>query len=508
MVAFTKSPSVRFSLPLILGVLFTLGVLGWKHGRDLARQQEARIQAELDRDLRDLSCDLRVQRAIWNGESPLARSALRILLDQTEGLSRIDLVLRGRRGEATRTLVSLAKPDAGELLPWNGKIPALAQIYRRPDSDHVLGIQPVRSMEDVLGGQTAEALGSSGRAALVYWVDESRLLAAPRRPAWAVWGPILGAGLFLTLMLLWFSGIQERLGQRERLQLRSDLRAARWEIQVLEESFELRVDEGTREIREVMRRLEHLSELKDGFLASVSHELRTPLTSIRSFAEILLQSWYEEEPETRTEFLTIIREESKRICRLINQVLDLEKIEAGRMDWHLESFDLTEMGRKTLRVQEGLRNLKPVDYELDVPEGPVLYCGDQDRLQQVLVNLLSNAWKHSPEGGRIRLSIFEFAGGVELRVEDEGPGVPDSGAREAIFDKFHQEGPGEEPGLASTGLGLPIAREIVHMHGGWISCTDGELGGACFVLLLPHDEGRLERVMGRSETLFRVPAAE
>ena len=512
MVVFTTSQTTRFLLPLILGILFALGLLGWRQARDLSSAKESRHWAELREEVHELASDLRVLRAVWNQDASMARSAARILMQQRHAITRIELVYRGRGNPKMSTLFDVQKKDAAILQEWKGELPSMATLHRRPGSNQVLGIQPVRTMEEVLGNPGESGDKSSGRAALIYQVDESRLGLGSRISIWSAWGPVLGVALMLILSLLVSSRTFLRRDRLDRTRSRRELCAAQLEIQVLEESFEHRVDEATREIRESMQRLESLADLKDGFLASVSHELRTPLTSIRSFAEILLQSWYEEDPDTRAEFLTIIQEESKRICRLINQVLDLEKIEAGKMDWRIESFDMVELGRKTLKVQTGLQKLKPVQYELVAPEGAVLCCGDRDRLQQVLVNLLSNAWKHSPEGGRIHLVIQEFAGGVELRIEDEGPGIPDDGTREAIFDKFHQDKVAEEGVLPSTGLGLPIAGEIVHMHGGWISYAEGNLSGACFAILLPHDESRLERALAADSTaahpLFRVPANE
>jgi signal transduction histidine kinase len=517
MVVLSSSYTTRVLLPLSLGIVCILGILGWRQARELSRVEEIRALEELHGEFQALANDLRVMRAVWNGEDSVARSAARILLNQRDAVVKIELQYRTRKGEESRMLLRVERQGSRDTLRWNGKIPTEAHILRRPALGQCLAIQPVRTMEEVLGSREETRAGDSGRAALLYWIDESRVAASASTFPWQIWVPLVGAGL---LLLLGLFGLTRRHVGRDRiaqLGMRKDLHAAQLEIRVLEESFEHRVDEATREIREVMKKLEHMTELKDGFLASVSHELRTPLTSIRSFAEILLESWYDENPETRTEFLTIIREESKRICRLINQVLDLEKIESGRMDWNLSSFDLKVLGEKTLKVQGGLTKLKSVQYELLAPEEPVLYCGDEDRLQQVLVNLLSNAWKYSPEGGRIHLMIHEFAGGVEIRIEDEGPGVPDDGTRELIFEKFHQGQVSEEGALPSTGLGLPIASEIVHMHGGWVSCSQGSLSGASFVILLPHDEGRLERALNDArqegsvedtQAMFRVPAAE
>mgnify|MGYP002713150148 CR=1 FL=1 len=501
MAVFTPSFSTRVLLPLSLGTLCILGFLGWRQGRGLSRVQEARVLEQTQARFQALANDLRVLRAVWNGEGSMARSAARTLLDQHQAIVRIELQYRTRDDEPSRMLLRVEKPDLRDTLGWDGKMPTDASLQRRPALGQVLGIQPVRTMEEVLGREGERGSDDSGRAVLLYWLDESLLAPATIASTAAIWGPTLGAVLLLILGMYGLTRNHERRDRAERSDLRQDLHAARLEIQVLEESFEHRVEGATREIREVMQELERMTKIKDGFLSSVSHELRTPLTSIRSFAEILLQAWYDETPETRTEFLTIIREESKRICRLINQVLDLEKIESGGMDWQLQTFDLEVLAEKTIKAQGGLAKLKDVGYELVGPDRPVLWFGDEDRLQQVLVNLLSNAWKHSPEGGRIVVSIQEFEGGVEIRVEDEGPGVPDDGTRESIFEKFHQERVGEEGTLPSTGLGLPIAREIVHMHGGWISCTDGSLQGASFVMLLPRDgEG--------SDALFRVPAAE
>ena len=228
---------------------------------------------------------------------------------------------------------------------------------------------------------------------------------------------------------------------------------------------------------------DELAELKDHFFSSMTHELRTPLTSIRSFAEIL-QSTPPDEEEVRQEFLEIIHTEAERMSRLVNELLDISKIEAGCMRYDVRAVDLAEQGRLVTRLFRPLLQEKQISMELDLPQGLPPVLADHDRVHQVLTNLVGNAARFSPEGGRIRLSARGRGLEIEFQVEDQGRGVPPE-EQERIFDPYRQveiEGGGKE----GTGLGLPISRLLVENMGGKIHCADSmDLGGACFVFCLP-----------------------
>ena len=256
--------------------------------------------------------------------------------------------------------------------------------------------------------------------------------------------------------------------------------------------LEVRVEQRTRELESAYEELKKLDKMKDSFLSSVSHELRTPLTSIRSFSEILLQ--YEEvSSEERKEFLGIINSESERLTRLINDLLDLSRIEAGRMVWHNDVLSMEEVIRETVRAHQPLVAEKSLRADLEVPPDLPLLFADRDRIQQVLTNVLANAVKFSREGGTIRIRAEAFDGRragepsrwIRVSVSDDGRGIAAENL-ESIFDKFRQgpvDGLTDKP--TGTGLGLPICKEIIGYYGGNI-WAESEIGaGSVFRFTLP-----------------------
>jgi len=244
--------------------------------------------------------------------------------------------------------------------------------------------------------------------------------------------------------------------------------------------------------------LAQLDELKDNFLSSVSHELRTPLTAIKGSAEILLDD--DEVPEEVVkEFLTIINVESDRLTRLINDVLDLARYEAGQEIWNDAPNSLSEIvdtavsGIQSLAIQKSLN--VSVDLEPDLSD---VWC-DQDKINQVLTNLLSNAIKFTPEHGKIGILIKEASNSgrkksdrmVEIKVSDNGVGIPAEELNE-IFQKFKQVSDTVSDVRKGTGLGLPICREIVSHYGGKI-WAESELGkGSVFTVTIPIEKSAVE----------------
>ncbi|MGD9783225.1 MAG: ATP-binding protein [Hyphomicrobiaceae bacterium] len=257
--------------------------------------------------------------------------------------------------------------------------------------------------------------------------------------------------------------------------------------QLEQKSRELEV--ASRDLKAANDQLREADRLKDEFMSTVSHELRTPLTSIRSFSEIL-QDDPEMPEEQRNAFLGIIVSESERLTRLINQVLDLAKIEAGRMQWHIRDLDLNPI------VREAAASLTPIfdrdGVVLDVqpaPPGLPPVRADADRLIQVLINLISNAEKFCPKpGGHVRVTIRRDGDLARVSVIDNGPGIPEAD-REAIFDKFYQvkdrhKGDGNPLGTG-TGLGLTISERIVTQFGGSIWVDAGVTAGSEFTFTVP-----------------------
>ena len=259
-------------------------------------------------------------------------------------------------------------------------------------------------------------------------------------------------------------------------------------LRILDEASQLRahsqaLEQATAELRAANLRLAGLDRLKDDFMSSVTHELRTPLTSIRALTELML-----DEPqmplEQRHEFLAIVVTETERLSRLVNQVLDLAKIESGHAQWHDEAVDLIELLKQAAQTVHELLRERGAELVLDLPgQAPTLHA-DRDRLMQVLLNLLSNAIKFLPSsGGRIdlRLRVDEHAATVE--VHDNGPGVPPD-QQALIFEKFRQGGDATSR-PQGTGLGLPISRQIVEHFGGTIELRTDAHQGACFAFQIP-----------------------
>lgn len=242
------------------------------------------------------------------------------------------------------------------------------------------------------------------------------------------------------------------------------------------------------ELRAANVRLRELDKLKDEFVAMVSHELRTPLTSIRAFAEILRDS-PEVTPKQKSHFLDVIVKESERLSRLIEEILDLARLESGRMRLDLKPINLIELAKDSADAITQLYDDRQVDLKLILPEEQAWVTADPDRLQQVIINLLDNASKFTePDSAQVVMSINAHAKNWQLAVEDNGSGIAVE-ERDKIFEKFHQiqqhkDTSGSRP--KGSGLGLPISRGIISHHNGCLYAQAGKvLKGARFVIELP-----------------------
>jgi Na+/proline symporter/nitrogen-specific signal transduction histidine kinase len=246
------------------------------------------------------------------------------------------------------------------------------------------------------------------------------------------------------------------------------------------------------ELRAANERLKELDRLKDEFISTVTHELRTPLTSIRAFSEIL-RADPDLEPTQRRKFVDIIAKETERLTRLINQVLDLAKIESGQVEWELSRVDMKEVVADSVTAMSQVFREKGVEVKVHAPPQVPPVRADIDRVVQVLFNLLSNAVKFCEPGrGKIDVRLAVEGKFVQVAVQDNGPGLS-SVEQEVIFDKFRQAGDSLTGKPQGTGLGLYISRHIVEHFGGrlWVESQPGT--GACFSFTLPVEQAVEQR---------------
>jgi signal transduction histidine kinase/HAMP domain-containing protein len=244
----------------------------------------------------------------------------------------------------------------------------------------------------------------------------------------------------------------------------------------------LQADSYERE-HQAAQKLKELSDLKSEFVSKVSHELRTPLTSIMGAADNLLDGIAGVLGERPRAYLVRIKDNSDRLLRLINELLDLSRIEAGKEEIRVTRFRLDAL------IQETVETLRPLAEErgvsLAAPQPPALTIrADRDKISRVLVNLLHNGIKFTPAGGRVEVAARGDAEWVTVNVEDSGVGIP-PGEIERIFDKFHQVKRSRARGRPGSGLGLPISRQLVELHGGRLTAESTPGRGSTFRVLLP-----------------------
>jgi signal transduction histidine kinase len=238
------------------------------------------------------------------------------------------------------------------------------------------------------------------------------------------------------------------------------------------------------EIEDKGRQLEIANQHKSEFLASVSHELRTPLNAIIGFSEVMLERMFGEINEKQEEYLNDILSSGRHLLSLINDILDLAKIEAGRMELESSDFDLPQAIDNTLILvrERAVRRGITLETSIDPQLGEVK--GDERKIKQVMLNLLSNAVKFTPEGGRIEVRARLADGAAEISVSDTGVGIAPED-HTAVFEEFRQVGTDYARKHEGTGLGLALARKFVELHGGkiWVNSQVGQ--GATFTFTIP-----------------------
>jgi len=237
------------------------------------------------------------------------------------------------------------------------------------------------------------------------------------------------------------------------------------------------------EIQDKSRQVEEASKHKSQFLANMSHELRTPLNAILGYTELILDNIYGDAPDKMRTVLERIQTNGKHLLGLINDVLDLSKIEAGQLVLSLNDYSIKDLMQSVYVVVEPLANSKKLGFKLEAPSDLPRAHGDERRLSQVLLNLVGNAIKFT-DTGEVVIKAAAANGSYTIAVHDTGPGIAEADQAK-IFDEFQQAESTQTKAKGGTGLGLAIAKRIVEMHGGrlWVESSPGN--GSTFFFTVP-----------------------
>ena len=262
----------------------------------------------------------------------------------------------------------------------------------------------------------------------------------------------------------------------EREQVEDRLRA-------IQEKYTRELAETNRELELRNREIERANRLKSEFLASMSHELRTPLHTVIGFSELLSEELEGPLNDKQKRFVGHIHKDSLHLLELINDILDLSKIEAGRLELRREAFDVAAVIEEVLGSIRAQGSAKSIQLTTSISV-PTALDADRVRFKQVMYNLLSNAVKFTPQGGRIDVNARVLDGFLQVAVTDTGIGIAKE-EHASVFNKFHQVGATTKGIREGTGLGLAITKHLVEQHGGRISLKSEPGKGSCFTFTVP-----------------------
>ena len=284
----------------------------------------------------------------------------------------------------------------------------------------------------------------------------------------------------------------QRVGSvvKEHLE-KSRLRAAeaRLSRQLRESSLELlhrvaELEEARRKLEDAHKELERANALKTEFVSVVSHELRTPLTNVRGYVELLLDGTAGDINATQREYLEIVQGNCDRLIAIVNDLLDISRIESGNLSLHFQRLALQDLIREVTRSLAPQFEEKGISLQLHLAKDDLVILGDRERVTQILNNLLSNARKYTPRGGCVDVKAYRVNDSAQVDIVDTGIGIP---ARDQphIFEKFYRAENSYLEETRGTGLGLAIAKSLVELHRGriWVESEVGK--GSTFSFCLP-----------------------
>jgi signal transduction histidine kinase len=249
------------------------------------------------------------------------------------------------------------------------------------------------------------------------------------------------------------------------------------------------VEQARQALEDKAIQLARTSKYKSEFLANMSHELRTPLNAVLGYTELILDRIYGDVPDKIDEVLARVQQSGQHLLNLINDVLDISKMEAGQLKLSLDEYALAEVVQAVLAAVEGLAAEKQLKLIVEIPADLPHGIGDARRIAQVLMNLLGNAVKFT-EHGEVRVQVATSEHAFLVAVSDTGPGIPQE-QRQKIFEEFHQTDSSNTKEKGGTGLGLSIAKRIIEMHGGRIWVESSLDKGSTFWFTLPmHPEAK------------------
>jgi signal transduction histidine kinase len=420
-------------------------------------------------------------------------------LGNPDSLATFDGVVSSAASQLSVELRTPAVAGSASSLPRSVVRPALAQLqafqlaYARVSQRDSAGENPDADIEKaqvlaskLFGRLSAIATSISSEAQRLAAADKSSF-AASRNLLLGVAGGSLALALGLGLLLSWSVVAPLRRTEERLAEIGAGDLRGRLEVPNRDEIGRLaaRVNSTSDELQRVYRELESASRHKSDFLATMSHELRTPLNAIIGFSEVLQEQMFGELNERQLAYVNDVLEAGRHLLSLINDVLDLAKIEAGRVELELSQLALHDILRSAVSIHAERASRAGVDISVRTEPEEITVTADARRLRQIVFNLVSNAVKFTPAEGRVDISARLEDGQVQVAVADTGPGIAAQDI-EKIFEEFEQTRAGQQ--AEGTGLGLPLSRKLVELHGGRL-WAESELGrGSTFRFTLPARE--------------------